>query len=86
MLLSAVVGKPQETTKAGGLQSKTVVIQFPALNTLLLCLLLLCTAPAGETEVSFLFFQFSAVSASYDLTGSKNGICVVYNLIHAKTD
>lgn len=84
--VNAVVGKPQGTAKAEGLLSQTVVTEFPALNTLLVCLLILCTALAGEAEVSFLFVQFLAVNAGYDLTGFKIGICVVYNLIHAKID
>lgn len=56
--VSAVVGKPQETAKAEGLHSQTVVTGFPALNTLLLCLLLLFVQLQQE-KLRYHFYLYS---------------------------
>lgn len=56
--VSAVVGKSQETTKAEGLLSQTVVTKFPALNTLLLCLLLLFVQLQQE-KLRYHFYLYS---------------------------
>lgn len=56
--VSAVVRKPQETAKEEGVLSQTVVMEFPALNTLFLCLLLLLVQLQQE-ELRYHFYLYS---------------------------